>query len=249
MTGSLAGKSAIVTGGAGGIGSAICRTLADAGARVVVAYNSNQSRACELAANLPGDGHFAQQVSIEDGDTLLQLAEVVASRYGSLDLLVNNAATTRFIPHDDLEALDDALFDEILQVNVRGSFACVRALRALLEAGEGGLVVNMSSISSVIGLGSNVAYCASKAALDSLTRSLARALAPKIRVVSVAPGVVDTPWIKGFDQQWQDQQIQRTPLQEFASPDDVASAVLAVAVNLKSTTGSVVTVDGGRLLG
>jgi len=249
MIGSLAGKSAIVTGGAGGIGSAICRTLADAGARIVVAYNSNQSRACELAADLPGDGHFAQQVSIEDGDTLVQLAEVVTSRFGGIDLLVNNAATTRFIPHDDLEALDDALFDEILQVNVRGSFACVRALRALLEAGEGGLVVNMSSISSVIGLGSNVAYCASKAALDSLTRSLARALAPKIRVVSVAPGVVDTPWIKGFDQKWQDQQILRTPLQEFASPDDVASAVLAVAVNLKSTTGSVITVDGGRLLG
>ena len=107
----------------------------------------------------------------------------------------------------------------------------------------------MSSIAAVIGLGSNVAYCASKAALDSMTRSLARVLAPKIRVVSVAPGVVDTPWIASFDKQWQDQQMARTPLEEFAQPEDVAQAVLAVAVNLRSTTGSVVTVDGGRLLG
>lgn len=249
MNGSLKGKSAVITGGGGGIGSAICRSLADCGAHVVVAYNSNEARAIELADELPGDGHFAQQVSIENHDTLVRLANTVSTRFGSLDLLVNNAATTQFIPHNDLEALDDALFDEILKVNVRGSFACIRVLRSLLEAGKGGLVVNMSSIAAVIGLGSNVAYCASKAALDSLTRSLARALAPKIRVVSVAPGVVDTPWIRGFDQEWQEQQISRTPLQEFASPEDVASAVLAVATNLKSTTGSVITVDGGRLLG
>ena len=249
MNDSLKGKSAVITGGAGGIGSAICRSLADCGARVVVAYNSNEARARELAGDLPGDGHFAQQVSIENGDTLARLVEAVSSRLGSLDVLVNNAATTRFIPHDDLEALDDALFDEILKVNVRGSFACIRNLRSLLEEGQGGLVVNISSISAVIGLGSNVAYCASKAALDSLTRSLARALAPKIRVVSVAPGVVDTPWIRGFDQEWREQQISRTPLQKIASPQDVASAVLAVATNLTSTTGSVITVDGGRLLG
>ncbi len=242
-------KSAVITGGAGGIGSAVSRVLADSGFSVVVAYNSNADRARALVEELPGDRHFAQHVSIEDADSLVELAGVVAERYEGLDLLVNNAATSRFIPHDDLDALDDALFDQILKVNVRGSFACIRALRSALEAGEGGLVVNMSSIAATSGMGSNVAYCASKAGLDSLTRSLARALAPKIRVVSIAPGVVDTPWIRGFDQEWQDQQILRTPLQQFASPEDVADAVLAVVANLKATTGSVINVDGGRLLG
>ncbi|MBH64504.1 MAG: short-chain dehydrogenase [Alphaproteobacteria bacterium] len=242
-------KSAVITGGAGGIGSAVSRVLADSGFSVVVAYNSNADRARALVEELPGDRHFAQHVSIEDADSLVELAGVVAERYEGLDLLVNNAATSRFIPHDDLDALDDALFDQILKVNVRGSFACIRALRSALEAGEGGLVGNMSSIAATSGMGSNVAYCASKAGLDSLTRSLARALAPKIRVVSIAPGVVDTPWIRGFDQEWQDQQILRTPLQQFASPEDVADAVLAVVANLKATTGSVINVDGGRLLG
>lgn len=249
MSGTLEGKAAVVTGGAGGIGSAVSKLLASSGARVVVAYNRNEERARELVNNLPGNGHFAEHVAIEDGTSLATFAKAVEAHFGDLDILVNNAATTRFIPHDDLAELDDELFDRIMQVNVRGSFACIRALRPLLEAGEQGLIVNMSSIAAVIGLGSNVAYCASKAALDSMTRSLARVLAPKIRVVSVAPGVVDTPWIGSFDKQWQDQQMARTPLEEFAQPEDVAQAVLAVAVNLRSTTGSVVTVDGGRLLG
>ena len=249
MSGTLEGKAAVVTGGAGGIGSAVSKLLASSGARVVVAYNRNEERARELVNNLPGNGHFAEHVAIEDGTSLTTFAEAVEAHFGDLDILVNNAATTRFIPHDDLAELDDELFDRIMQVNVRGSFACIRALRPLLEAGERGLIVNMSSIAAVIGLGSNVAYCASKAALDSVTRSLARVLAPKIRVVSVAPGVVDTPWIGDFDKRWQDQQMARTPLEEFAQPEDVAQAVLAVAVNLRSTTGSVVTVDGGRLLG
>ncbi len=249
MSGTLDGKAAVVTGGAGGIGAAVSRLLAASGACVVVAYHSNEARARSLVGDLPGDGHFARCVAIEDGASLAMLAEAVTGHFGGLDILVNNAATTRFIPHDDLEELDDELFDRIMRVNVRGSFACIRALRPLLEAGEGGVVVNMSSIAAATGLGSNVAYCASKAALDSLTRSLARALAPRIRVVSVAPGVVDTPWIESFDKGWRDRQMARTPLEEFARPDDVARAVLAVAADLRSTTGTVVTVDGGRLLG
>tara|TARA_Y100001960_G_scaffold311988_1_gene373195 strand:- start:191 stop:940 length:750 start_codon:yes stop_codon:yes gene_type:complete len=249
MSRPLQGKSAVVTGGAGGIGSAVSRALAASGVSVLVAYNKNENRARSLVEELPGDTHITQQVSIENGDSLLRLAEVVAERFQGLDLLVNNAATSRFIPHDNLDALDDALFDRILKINVRGAFACVRALKSMLEVGEGGLVVNMSSIAASNGMGSNVAYCASKSGLDSLTRSLGRALAPKIRVVSVAPGVVETPWIRGFDQEWQDRQMQRTPLQKFARPEDIADAVIAVAANLRATTGSIINVDGGRLLG
>ena len=249
MSCALEGKAAVVTGGAGGIGSAVSRLLAASGARVVVAFNGNEARARDLVDDLPGDGHIARRVAVEDGASLAALAKAVDGYFGDLDILVNNAAVTRFVPHDDLEELDDGLFDRIMRVNVRGAFACVRALRPPLEAGKGGLVVNMSSIAAANGVGSNVAYCASKAALDSLTRSLARALAPRIRVVSVAPGVVDTPWLEGFDQRWRDRQMARTPLGQFASPEDVARAVLAVAADLGSTTGSVVTVDGGRLLG
>jgi 3-oxoacyl-[acyl-carrier protein] reductase len=159
---------------------------------VVLTYHDNAARAELLARELPGAEHLAVRASVEDSAALTQLAEQVAARYGRLDILVNNAGITRPVPHADLDGLDDETIDRILRVNVRGPFACVRAFRALLAAGEGGLVVNISSVAAQTGLGSNVAYCASKAALDSLTRSLARALAPQIRVVSVAPG-----WVVG----------------------------------------------------
>ena len=158
---------------------------------------------------------------------------------------------TRFVPHADLDALDDELIDGILRTNVRGAIAAVRALRPLLERSRcqgGGVVVNVSSIAAVTGQGSNVAYCASKAALDSVTRSLGRALAPTIRVVSVSPGVVDTGFIRSLDPAWREEQLARTPLGRFASPEEVAAAILAVVRDLTFTTGGVVPVDGGRPL-
>jgi len=165
--------------------------------------------------------------------------------------LVNCAGTTRFVPHSDLEQLDDALFDAIFAVNVRGAFAAVRALKPLLERSElpgGGVVINISSIAARTAMGSNVAYCASKAALDNMTRSLARALAPRIRVVSVSPGLVDTEFVKSLDQAWRDEQAARTPLRRLARPAEVASAVVAAVTQLTFTTGAVIAVDGGRPL-
>jgi 3-oxoacyl-[acyl-carrier protein] reductase len=127
----------------------------------------------------------------------------------------------------------------------------VRALKSLLERSElpgGGVVVNISSIASVIAMGSNVAYCASKAALDNMTRSLARALAPRIRVLAVAPGLVDTDFVKSLDQAWRDEQAARTPLRRLARPQEVAAAVVAAVTQLTFTTGSIIAVDGGRPL-
>jgi len=172
----------------------------------------------------------------------------VADRYGALDLLVNNAGMTRFVPHDDLDALDDELIDQIFRVNWRGAFACVRACKELLLHGAGGLVINITSTAGISGIGSNVAYCASKAALDSMTRSLARALAPQIRVVSIAPGLVDGEYARSFDPAWRQAQIDATPSGRLSQPDDVARAVLAVATLLPQTTGSTLRVEGGRLL-
>jgi 3-oxoacyl-[acyl-carrier protein] reductase len=188
---------------------------------------------------------------VTDSTALARAADDVERELGGCDVLVNAAGVTRFVPHDDLDALDDDLIDEILRVNVRGAIAAVRALRPLLARSArpgGGVVVNLSSIAAVTGMGSNVAYCASKAALDSVTRSLARALAPRIRVVSVSPGVVDTDFIRSLDDAWRNEQLARTPLARLATPDEVACAVLAVVRDLTFTTGSVLAVDGGRPL-
>ncbi|MEZ4659545.1 MAG: SDR family oxidoreductase [Caldilineaceae bacterium] len=244
----LAGQVALVTGGGGGIGSAICHRLAAAGAHIVINYHRDRQKAQTLFDALAGDNHLLVQASVTDSTALARMAAQVAERYGRLDLLVNNAGITRPVPHDDLDGLDDALIDQIFQTNWRGAFACVRAFKELLMAGAGGLVVNISSVAAVTGVGSNVAYCASKAAMDSLTRSLARALAPRIRVASVSPGWVWGEYAARMDEAYIQQQIDKTPLGRIAQPEDVADAVLAVAAELRFSTGCIIPVDGGRPL-
>lgn len=246
---SLDNKVAVVTGGTGGIGAAICEGLARAGATVIVGYNSSRAPAEALAASLPPAArpHAALAAPVTDSAALAALAAEIERRYGRCDLLVNCAGTTRFVPHADLDGLDDALIDQILATNVRGPFAAVRALRPLL-AKQGGLVVNISSIAAVSAMGSNVIYCASKAAVDNMTKSLARALAPAIRVLSVSPGLADTDFVKQMDQSWRDEQAGRTPLGRLADPAEVAAAVVAAATHLTFTTGAVIPVDGGRPL-
>ena len=243
---------AVVTGGAGGIGSAICRKLAEAGMSVVVGYNRSAESAEKLAKELPGAGHSARYAPVTDSAALTALAAGIAKEYARCDALVNCAGTTRFVKHSDLDALDDALIDTILATNVRGAFAAVRALRPLLEKSTlpgGGVVVNLSSAAGNIAIGSNVMYCASKAALDNMAKSLGRALAPSIRVVSVAPALVDTEFVKSLDPAWRDEQAARTPLGRLATPEEIAAAVTAVITTLTFTTGTILAVDGGRTLG
>lgn len=250
MRADLSGQVALVSGGAGGIGSAICRELAGAGATVLVGYAGQPERAAALAGALPGPGaHRALRLPVDDSASLAAAAAAVREREGRLDLLVNNAGITTPVPHHDLDALSDEWFDAILRVNVRGAFACVRAFAPLLRAGGEGLVVNISSVAGRTGLGSNVAYCASKAALDSLTQSLGRALAPEIRVVSVSPGWVDGDYAARMPPELVRAQAERTPLGRIARPQEVARAVLAVATHLTFSTGCVIPVDGGRPLG
>jgi 3-oxoacyl-[acyl-carrier protein] reductase len=244
----LAGKVAVVTGGSGGIGASIARVLAAAGCTVVVGYNASGAAARALAADLPGRGHRAAPAPVTDSAALASLAADIEEEHGRLDILVNCAGITRFVAHADLDGLDDDLVDRILAVNVRGVIAATRAFRPLLAREGRGLVVNISSIAGTSAMGSNIAYCASKAAVDNLTKSLARALAPAIRVVSVAPGLVDTEFVKGLDEGWRNRQVELTPLGRLSDPDDVAKAVLAVATLLPFTTGAVLPVDGGRPL-
>ena len=244
----LQGQVAVVTGGSGGIGSEICRHLAQAGCTVVFTYRKGKHAAEQLIAALPGAGHWSKYLAVDDSAALNALAAEVKQAHGRCDVLVNCAGMTRFVPHAELDALDDALIDEIFRVNWRGAFAAVRAFRPLLKSTGSALVVNISSIAGVTGMGSNVAYCASKAALDCMTKSLARALAPEIRVVSVSPGLVDTEFVKNLDQKWRDEQAARTPLRRLARPDEVGAAVLALASTLKYTNGCIVALDGGRPL-
>ena len=151
--GALTGQVALVTGGGGGIGSVICRGLAAAGATLVITCRQNLARAESLAAELPGSGHLVARALVEDSVALTHLAQRIQAGPGRLDLLVNNAGITRSVPHSELDALDDALIDDIFRVNVRGAIATVRTMRPLLAADGGGLVVNISSVAGAHGAG------------------------------------------------------------------------------------------------
>lgn len=258
-------KTVLVTGGAGEIGSAICRKFAENNYSVIVTYNSNKEKAEKLLAELKLISEretIYRESSIEnvehgifhapttEQDKVATLKQFVLEKYGKLDVLVNNAGITTPVKHEDLDALSDEWIDKIMQINFRGGFAMVRAFKDLLlkSTEETALVVNISSIAGIYGIGSNVAYCASKSAVDSMTRSLARALAPKIRVVSVSPGFVEGEYTKNFDSAFLKNQMDNTPLERFANGNDVANAVFAVATQLTFSTGNIITVDGGRLL-
>jgi len=245
----LEGAVVVVTGGSRGIGAATARVFADAGARVVITHRDSESAAEEVAASLPGKGHRVVRAPAADTAAVEAAARSVAAQEGRLDVLVNNAATTKVIPHKDLDALDDELFDTILKTNVRGAFATVRAFRKLLAADGGGVIVNISSLAARQAGGSNIAYCASKAGLDNMTLALARALAPQIRVLSVAPGLVDTEFTKAWDPAVRAKYLERSVLGRLPTPEDVALTVLAAVTLMPGTTGAILPVDCGRPLG
>jgi 3-oxoacyl-[acyl-carrier protein] reductase len=244
----LTGKVAVILGGSGGIGAASARHLANAGAKIAVVASRDADKAAATAAALPHSGHRGYAAAIEDSPALTRLAAEIARDFGRADILVNSAGMTQPVPHGDLEALTDALFDRVLTVNCRGAFAAVRAFAPLLRAHGDGLVINISSIAATTAVGSSIAYCAAKAGMDVMGAALARALAPAIRVLTVSPGAVDTQFVPGRDRAWNEKQAATTPLKAVASTDNVAEAVLACATLLSFSTGSVIQVDGGRHL-
>jgi len=247
-TAPLHGQVAVIAGGIGGIGYATARRLADAGARIVLLDRGSSNPASQYAAQLPGTGHGAIRASIDDSKTLRAAADEVAERWQRADILVNAAGFTKPIPHADLDALDDALIDALFVAHWRGPFATIRAFASLLRASGNGLVVNVSSIAATTGVGSNVAYCAAKAGIDSLAVTLGRALAPAIRVINVAPGVVDTAFVPGRDENFNARAAAATPLKRIGTPDDIAVTIEACATTLRFSTGTVIQVDGGRHL-
>ena len=245
---SLAGKVAVVTGGSSGIGAASVRLLAGAGARVVVGYNTGADRAAALIAELPGSGHQAMYLPLENSAQIRKVAAAVKDGLGRTDILINSAGFTRMVAHSDLDALDDDLIDAVLTANVRGPFATIRAFVPLLRATGDGVIVNISSGAAQSGTGSSIIYGASKAALNTMSMALARVLGPEIRVIVVAPGMVHTGFVPGRTEEMMAKAALATPLKRAIEAHDVALAVMASITHLTHTTGSIVPVDAGRHL-
>jgi NAD(P)-dependent dehydrogenase (short-subunit alcohol dehydrogenase family) len=248
----LAGAVAIVTGGGTGIGRAVSESLARAGAgAVVVNYSRSHDDAEATAAALKDLGceGVPHRASVADQAEVRAMIDQTVSRFGRLDVLVNNAGTTRFIPHPDLDALTDEVWDEVLGVNLKGTFYCSRAAAPALRRARGA-IVNIASVAAGRASGSSIVYGVSKAGVIQLTRNLAVALAPEVRVNAVAPGLVSTRWFRqAFGEDATSTQEERiassTPLGRVATPEDVAQAVMGF-LGSDMVSGESVIVDGGR---
>ncbi|MCE9521710.1 MAG: glucose 1-dehydrogenase [Alphaproteobacteria bacterium] len=229
----LKNQVAVVTGSATGLGAAVVLKLAELGANVVVNYTKSLKEAEEtlaLAKSKDVDAVLAQG-DVGNDEDCRRIAKAAVDRWGRIDMLVNNAGTTKFADHADLDALNADDFLNIYKVNVVGAFQMIRACAPQLKARKFGRVVNISSIAGVLGVGSSVAYAASKGALNTMTKSLARSLAPEIRVNAVCPGFIGTRWFsERFGPETYarivEHNIQSTPLQRAGTPEDVADAVV-----------------------
>lgn len=252
----LAGRVALVTGGAGGIGGAVVRSLVKAGVSgIVVNYRKSAAEAEALAQEVERGGvkALALQADVQkDGEVRSMMART-ADVFGRLDVLINNAGATHWVNLKDLEGLTEAVWDEILDVNVKGSFRCARAAEKLLAA-DRGMIVNVSSISGVLAPAtmSSLAYGTAKAALIYMTRGLAVAMAPRVRVNCVAPAFTDTPWMsQHFGADYQEVIAKASagyPLGRIASPEDIAGAILGLVTGGDFVTGQTLIVDGGLSL-
>src|ERR1700685_2167337 len=249
------GLCAIVTGSATGLGAATAAILAKSGARIVVNYSSSQKEAEQTAdlCRTAGGEVVVVQGDVSRDEDCRKIA-AAAGPWGRLDVLVNNAGTTKHVPHDNMDGLSAEDFQRLFGVNTIGPFQMVRAARSLLEAGakasnRASSVVNVSSVAGISGVGSSIAYAASKGALNTITFSLARALAPLIRVNTVCPGYIDTPWFtkgRGVDgaAKVRDSVIAKVPLKRASTAEDVAGLVCFLATQQSGNmTGEVVRLE------
>lgn len=249
MTFNLTGKTALVTGGASGIGFEVARLMARSGARVAINYLPGDARGPAALATLQEEG---LTVIGAPGD--LSIAEEAAamvanavSALGQLDLLVNNAGTpgvSKPVPVTDLEGVSEAIWQTLLNVNLMSVFRCSKAAASALKA-SGGAIVNTASIAGFGSIASTIAYSASKAAVINLTKNLAHALAPEVRVNAVAPGSVESSWAIEWSDERRASTIAATPLQRWCTPDDVAELIVYLGFGGRMITGQTVVIDGG----
>ena len=241
-------RVALVTGSATGVGRACAVRFASMGYAVAVNYSKSQQEAEETFDEVKSHAVPAilHRASVADEPAVRELVRRCRDELGGLDVLVNNAGTTHFIPHAELDALTDRVWNDIFSVNIMGTFCCCRAAMPLLSE-RGGSIVNVTSVAGLQGHGSSIPYAMSKAALNCLTQSLARAFAPKVRVNAVAPGPITTRWLADH-QDLIALSLKQTPMQRASSPDDVADVVAFLASGTQMITGQVLVVDGGRTM-
>ena len=241
-------KVAVVTGGGTGIGRAVALTLSKRGAAVAINYSRSEADAEETVQLIRASGGraIAVQADISQDDKVRTMVDEVAQAFGTIDILVNNTGITKHIPMEDLDAATEDVWDELFDVNVKGMFYCARAVAPYMKEKKCGAIVNVGSIAGQTGLGSSLPYAVSKAAVHGLTKSLARALAPSIRVNCVVPGAVATRWWLG-----QEERMQRLApnllLQRISTPEDIAQFICS-ALEQEAMTGQIITVDSGQTL-
>jgi 3-oxoacyl-[acyl-carrier protein] reductase len=247
-------KVAILTGGGTGVGRATALQLSALGYAVVLVYSRSQNEAEATAdeVNTAGGRALALRADVAvDADCRALVAETMRV-LGRVDVLVNGAGTTEFIPFADLDAVTDEVWDKLFRVNVVGAFHCARAVREAMLAGGGGIIINVSSVAAQIAQGSSIPYACSKAALDNLTVSLARTLAPQIRVNAVAPGFITGRWLEnglGANYEPAKQAFEQSlPLGRVCDPADVAACIVSLITGSKLVTGQTLLVDSGMMI-
>ena len=248
----LRGKVALVTGGGTGIGRDISTLFAKEGAAVAINYSKSEAEALETASQIKKIGSktstFRANVTL-DLDVRRMISDI-KQEFGGIDILVNNAGVTQFIDFSDLEGLTEDIWDKLLAVNLKGSFFCSRAVAPLMKEQGAGKIINLASVAGLSGQGSCIAYCAAKAGVISLTKSLGRALGPNILVNAIAPALTETRWLDGVEraQVMRENFKKASALKRMGTPQDVAEVALSLAAEWNFVTGQTIVVDGGRML-
>ncbi|MEM9366693.1 MAG: SDR family oxidoreductase [Planctomycetota bacterium] len=242
---------ALITGAATGVGRACALRFAESGFDILVNFLGPDLADAEETVSLVQQRsvHVEKlQCDVSDNAQAMKMAHDAKAKFGKLNVLVNCAGTTHFVDHADLDAMTEEKWDQILAVNTKGPFFVTRACFDMLRAACGS-IVNVSSVAGVSGAGSSIAYCASKGALNTMTKSLARALAPEVRVNAVCPGPIDSAWLRqGMSEQQIADRVASFPIPKLAAPSDIADAVHYLACGTQLTTGQLLIVDGGRTM-
>ncbi|SGZ50208.1 CIC11C00000002596 [Sungouiella intermedia] len=245
----LKNKNALVTGGSAGLGASVCRQLAAEGVNLAINYSSSKDRAEDLAAELR-DQYKVKVVVIQadvfgGAKAAEKLVEDAAEQLGGLNIVISNAGWTKIVPYENLDALDDELWDGCFQANIKTHFYLFRAAKKIFDANiDSGTFIVSASLAGRIVYGSSIPYAVSKAGLIHLVRMLAQSQGPKVRVHAVCPGLLMTGWGQRFPQERVDLTIEKSPIKQLADVDETAAHFVFLC-KLATSTGTVVGIDGG----
>lgn len=241
-------KVVLVTGGGTGIGQAACKKFAEKGAKIVLNYNRSEQEALLTGKELESSGAevLLLQANVSRDDEVREMVQKAVDHFGGIHVLINNASITKQIELSDLEAVTDEIWQNLLDVNVKGMFYCARAVAPVMKQQKMGAILNMGSIAGMTGSGSSLPYAVSKAAVHGLTKSLAHALAPEIRVNCIAPAAVSTRWWEGEEEKMK-RLSGHLPLQRISVPEDIADLICAI-VTQESMTGQIISPNNGMVI-